>query len=125
MLGMAGFVAFRILLKRTWAAMLAAIVCYAPLVLNGMFPGDTPVLDVVTGLVIVTMMVAVIARIGLLATIATLAVFIILLHAPMTLDISSWRGPIGLVFIGATVAAGLFGCYVASGSAQPATPRPA
>jgi hypothetical protein len=41
----------------------------------------------------------------------------------MTMDFSSWLGPIGLVFIGSIVAAGLFGCYVASGAAQRATPR--
>ena len=44
MLGMAGYVAFRILLKQSSAAALAAIACYAPVVLNGMFPGDTPML---------------------------------------------------------------------------------
>jgi serine/threonine-protein kinase len=125
MLGMAGFVAFRIVLKRTWAAALAAIACYAPVVVNGMFPGDTPMLDVAVGVVITTILVAVVAWIGLLATIAALAVHIILMNAPMTLDLSSWRGPIGLVFISAIVAAGLFGCHVASGSAQRAAPRAA
>jgi hypothetical protein len=37
MLGIAGYVAFRMLLKRRFAAMLAAIVCYAGVVMNGMF----------------------------------------------------------------------------------------
>jgi hypothetical protein len=125
MLGVAGFVAFRMLLRRTSAAAVAAIACYAPVVVNGMFPGDTPVLDVAVGLAIATIFVAVIAWIGLLATIAALTAHIVLLHAPMTLDLSSWRGPIGLVFIGAIVAAGVLGCYVASGAAQRAAPRPA
>jgi hypothetical protein len=125
MLGMAGFVAFRILAKRTWVAALAALACYTPVVLNGMFPGDTPILDVAMAIVMVTIFVAVVAWIGLLATIATLSAHLILMGAPLTTDVSSWRGPTSLVFIGAIVAAGMFGCYVASGAAQPTAARTA
>jgi hypothetical protein len=125
MLGVAAFVAFRILTKRTWVATLAAIVCYTPVVLNGMFPGETPILDVATAIVMATIFFGVVAWIGLLATIATLMAHLILIGAPLTTDLSSWRGPTGLVFIGAIVAAGMFGCYVASGAAQPASPRTA
>jgi hypothetical protein len=125
MLGIAGFVAFRMVLKRTWPAALLATACYAPVVLNGMFPGDTPILDVAFAVVIAAIFVAIVAWIGLLATVATLAVHLILLHAPLTMDLSSWRAPTGLAFIGAILVMGLSGCYVASGAAQRATPRTA
>jgi hypothetical protein len=92
MLGVAAFVAFRILTKRTWVATLAAIVCYTPVVLNGMFPGETPILDVATAIVMATIFFGVVAWIGLLATIATLMAHLILIGAPLTTDLSSWRG---------------------------------
>jgi hypothetical protein len=118
MLGMAGYIAFRIVLKREWAAMLAAVACYVPVVVNGMFPGDTPVLDIIIAVIVAAGFVAVVAWGGLLATIATLAVHFMLLRAPLTTNITSWRGPTGLVFIATIAAVGVIACIVASGAAR-------
>ena len=114
MLGVGGFVALRILLKNRWLAAATAALIYAPVVLAGMFsPGD-PIIDLVSGSIIVILFVAVIVGPGLLATIATLATHFLLLRAPLTTDMSSWRASTGLVFIAVILALGVGGCYFAA-----------
>jgi hypothetical protein len=71
MLGTAGFVVFRIFLKHRWAAVVAAVLCYVWVVLQGMFNPGWPLLDLICGLIITTMFVAIIGWQGLLATIVT------------------------------------------------------
>ena len=46
MLGVAGVVGFVLLLRNRVLAMVAAIICFTPVVINGMFPGSTPRLDI-------------------------------------------------------------------------------
>ena len=119
MLGTGGFVVFRILLKRRWAAALAAIACFVWVVLQGMFSPGTPVLDLICGLVITTIFVVTIGWAGLLATIATLLTHFLLLRAPITTDLGSWRAPAGLVYLGAVLILGLGGVYLAARATAP------
>ena len=118
MLGIGGFVAFRILLKHRRAAALAAIVCFAPVVINGMFTPGLPLLDLALGGVIVTIFVLVIGWIGLLATVATLFTHFLLLRAPLTTDLAGWRGTTTIVILLAVIGLGLGGAVIAAGRLQ-------
>jgi hypothetical protein len=113
MLGLGGFVALRIWLKRRWLAAAAALVLYAGVVMNGMFPPGSPAVDLVFGLIITAAFVGVLGWAGLLTAIATLSTHFILLRAPLTTDVSSWRAPTGFVFLAAVLLLGLGGCYIA------------
>jgi predicted Ser/Thr protein kinase len=114
MLALGGFVALRIWLKNRWLAAAAAIVIYAGAVINGMFSPGSPVADLVVGVIITAAFVAVLGWAGLLTAIATLATHFILLRAPMTTDVSSWRAPSGFVFLGTVLLLGLAGCYLSA-----------
>jgi protein kinase-like protein len=123
MLCMVGYVALLIWLKRPWLAAVAAIVCFTPVAINGMFPPGTPVLDVVLGVALMTVFIVTIVRFGLLAAMAAITTHFVLLRAPLTTDLSSWRGPIGLWFLGAIALAGLGACYLARAGAGTAVAR--
>jgi len=71
----------------------------------------------VCGIAITTGFVVVIGWAGLLATISALFTHFLLLRAPLTTHVSSWRGDAGLVTIAAVLTVGLYGAYLAS---QPA-----
>ena len=73
--------------------------------------------DLVVGVIITAAFVGVLGWAGLLTAIAALSTHFILLRAPLTTDLSSWRAPAGLVFIGTVLLIGLAGCYL---SARPA-----
>jgi hypothetical protein len=60
----------------------------------------------------------------LLATIAALATHFVLLRAPATLDVGSWRGPIGLWFLAVVAVAGFGAIYVARKSLERPAPTP-
>jgi hypothetical protein len=117
MLGVVGLVALLHWLKRPWLAAAAATICFTPVVIAGMFPPGTPVLDLVIGASICATFVITIARFGLLATMAALATHFVLLRAPLTTDVASWRGPIGLWFLGTVALLGLGACYLARAGA--------
>jgi len=121
MLGIGGFVAFRILLKRRWLAAIAAVTCYVWVVLQGMFVPGYPTLAFVLGLAITSGFVLVVGWAGLLATVAALTTHFILLRAPLTLDTSSWRFPTTVIMLGAIVTMGLAATAIASGRFQPRT----
>lgn len=112
MLAVVGVVTLLILVRRKWAAHLASSVIFVWVVIAGMFPGGTPVLDVVIGLGIISIWTGVILYAGLLSTIAALATHFMLLRAPMTIDIGHWRGTPTIVYLllvgGAGVAAAYF-----------------
>ncbi len=99
MLGVVGVVALLIVLKRAWAAWIAAVCVFVWPVIQGMFPAGTPLLDLAVGTAITAVFVAVILRYGLLATIAALATHFMLLRAPLTTDFASWRATAGLTYI--------------------------
>ena len=113
MLGVAGVVGFVLLLRHRVLAVVAAIICFTPVVINGMFPGSTPLLDVAIGVGIITILLLVIVRAGLLSAIAALFTHFVLLRAPITTDFSSWHATSGLWHVGVVLAAGLGACYYA------------
>ena len=113
MLGVAGMVGFVLLLRRRVLAVLAAIVCFTPVVIDGMFPGNTPWLDVAIGVGIIAIFILTIVRAGLLSAIAALYTHFVLLRAPITTDFSSWHATIGIWHIGVVLAVGLGACYYA------------
>ena len=123
MLGMGGFVALRILLKRRWAAAVAATICFVWVVLEGLFSPGIPALDFIMGLAITAIFVAVIGWVGLLATVVTLMTHFLLLRAPLTMDLGSWRAPAGLVYLTAVLVLGLGASYFAARPPARTAPR--
>ena len=120
MMCVVGLVALMLLLKRQWLAMVAAVAIFTPVAINGMFPPGTPRLDLALGTALIVIFVATIVRAGLLATMAALTTHFVLLRAPLTLDLSTWRGPYGLWFLGFVAVMGLGACYLASARRQQA-----
>ena len=94
---------------------------YAGVVMNGMFSPGSPAVDLVFGLIITGAFVGVLGWAGLLTAIATLATHFILLRAPLTADLSSWRAPTMYIFLGSVLLLGLGGCYVAAVPARAKT----
>ena len=82
-----------------------------------MFSPGWPLLDLICGLLITAGFVATIGWVGLLATIGALFTHFLLLRAPLTTELSSWRGGASLVYLIAIGGVGLYGAYLAS---QPA-----
>ena len=113
MLAVVGIVALLMLLKRAWLAWLAGIVIYVWLVIQGMFPAGTPLLDLAIGSGIIAIYVGVILRWGLLATIAALFTHFMLLRAPLTTDFDSWRVSAGLTYTFVLAGAGSLGAWLA------------
>jgi hypothetical protein len=113
MLGVAGVVGFVLLIRNRAVAMLAAITCFTPVVINGMFPGSTPWLDIAIGACIITIFILTIVRAGLLSAIAALFTHFVQLRAPITSDFSNWHATIGIWHLGVVLAAGLGACYYA------------
>lgn len=107
MIGTAGLVVIRLGLKRVWLTALAALVLFTPVVLAGMFMPGTPQLDLAAGGFITIVFIGVILRIGLLASATALATHFILLGAPLTTALGSWRGGLtlwfALLFVGVAV----------------------
>jgi len=115
MLGMAGYTAFYILLKRRVWATVVAIILYTPVAVDGLFISETPLLDTAIGLVIIAVFTIVIARVGLLAAVALLIThFVLLPHSGITTDLSSWRVATGLVPLLTIVVIGLAAASIAA-----------
>jgi len=124
MLGMAGYTALYMLLKRRFWAAVVAIILYTPVATDGLFVSETPLLDTAIGFAIITVFVIVIARVGLLATVALLITHFVLLRAALTTDVSSWRFATGFVPLWTILACGFFAAAIAAGRLQtPATAR--
>jgi hypothetical protein len=121
MLAVAGVVAILLLVRRKWLAQLVASAIYVWVVISGMFPAGTPVLDVSIGFGIILIWTGVILHGGLLATVVAISTHFILLRAPITLDVSSWRGTPGLTYVLVVAGIGLGAAYVAR-HAQAAAP---
>jgi Protein kinase domain len=119
MLGTIGLIAIGILLRRRWAAVLAALVVFTPVALNGMFILGTPLLDVVFAGLIILIFIGVIARFGLLAAAATLAVHFITQTAPLTLNLGAWWATTGICVVLLIVVATLVAAALALDRLQP------
>jgi hypothetical protein len=84
-----------------------------------MFPAGTPRLDLAIGAGIISILIGVIIRFGLLASIAALATHFILLRAPLTTDLSTWRGSLALWYLGFFVLVGFGAAYIARSATLP------
>jgi Protein kinase domain len=118
MLGTVGIVAFRMLLRHAWAAVLAGIVIYTPVAVNGMYMPGTPRLDLTIGAIIVSILVLIIVRFGLLAAAVTLAAHFVL-TAPITTRWDAWWAAQGLVVLAVIAAATCAAASFASGRGSP------
>ena len=123
MLGVAGIVALLMLLKRTWLVWLAGCFIFVWVVLQGMFPAGTPILDLVIGLAIIGIFNGVILRWGLLATIITLFTHFMLLRAPLTTDLGSWRATASLTYTLTLAGFGLLGAWLARHTTESRIPH--
>jgi len=112
MLGVVGLVALLIFLKRAWLAWLAGVAIFVWVVIQGMFSPGTPLLDLAIGCGIIGILLGVILRWGLLATIAALFTHFMLLRAPLTTDITSWRATAGLTHLVVLGSLGLLGAWL-------------
>ena len=99
MLAVVGLVALMIPLKRKWATLIVGSLIYVWVVIQGMFSPATPMLDFFVGLGIILIFTGVILYGGLLATIAALSTHFMLLRAPLTLELSSWRAAPGITYV--------------------------
>ena len=90
MLGTVGLASFVILFKRRTLAIAAAILCFTPVAVSGMFNPGYPMLALALGAAMIVIFVFVIVRVGLLGAIAALATHFILLRAPLTTHLSTW-----------------------------------
>jgi hypothetical protein len=117
MLGVVGVLGFVLAFRRipfgAALATVAAVVCFTPVVVSGMFSETTPWLDTATGAGILVIFVLTIQRAGLLAAIAALFTHFVLLGAPITTDLSSWRAPLGFWYVGTIALVGFGACYLA------------
>jgi tRNA A-37 threonylcarbamoyl transferase component Bud32 len=118
MLAVVGVVALLILLRRGWLAWLASIVIFVWPVIQGMFSPGTPLLDLAIGTGIIAIYTAVILRWGLLATIVALFTHFVLLRAPLTTDLNSWRATAGLTYTITLAGLGLLGAWLARHSTE-------
>jgi hypothetical protein len=123
MLGIGGFVAFRILTGRRWAAAVIATIVFTAVVINGLFSPGPPWIALVLGVIITITFVIIIGWVGLLATIAALTTHFALLRVPLTTDFSTWWASTGLLYLVSALALGLGGCYLAARPPSRATPR--
>ena len=113
MLGTVGFAALVMLLKRRALAVAAAIVCFTPVAVNGMFNPGYPMLALALGSGIIVIFVFAIVRGGLLPAMAALATHFILLRAPLSTNLWVWWAPAGWWYLGAVAVLGFGACYVA------------
>ena len=119
MLCVVGLVALMLLLKRQWlAAWWPRWQSSPPSPSTACFRPEHRGLDLALGTALIVIFVATIVRAGLLATMAALTTHFVLLRAPLTLDLSTWRGPYGLWFLGFVAVLGLGACYLASARRQ-------
>jgi serine/threonine-protein kinase len=118
MLAVVGIVALLILVRRVWLAWLAGIVLYVWLVIQGMFPPGTPLLDLIVGACIIAIYIGVILRWGLLATIVALFTHVLLLRAPLTTDFDSWRATAGIAYTMTLAGLAILGAWLARHTAE-------
>jgi hypothetical protein len=121
MLAVAGVVAILLFVRRKWLAHLLSSVIFVWVVISGMFPAGTPVLDVVIGLGIIVIWTGVILYGGLLATVAALSTHFVLLRVPLTTELSNWRGSLSITYLLIIGGIGLGAVYLARFAAVQAT----
>jgi hypothetical protein len=79
-----------------------------------MFSPGTPILDLAMAGGIIVVFVLTIQYAGLLSAIVALFTHFVLLSAPITTDLSSWRAPLGLWDLAVVVGLGVGAAYYAA-----------
>jgi protein kinase-like protein len=126
MLAVCGVIAILLFVKRKWLAHIIASGIFVWAVISDMFPAGTPMLDLAIGFGIISIWTGVILHGGLLATVVALSTHFVLLRAPITTDVTSWRGTPGLTYLLVVGAAGLVSAYLArTGAGGPTVGRAA
>jgi hypothetical protein len=113
LLAVCGVIAILIVARRKWLAQVIASVVFVWVVIQGMFPDGTPILDLLIGLGIILIWTGVILHAGLLSTVVALSTHFVLLRAPLTTDLASWRGSLGLTYLLVVGGAGLLAAWLA------------
>ena len=123
MLAVAGVVAILLFVKRKWLAHLLSSVIFVWVVISGMFPAGTPLLDIAIGLGIIAIWTGVILYGGLLATVAALSTHFVLLRVPLTTELSSWRGGLSVTYLLVIGGIALAAVYLARFATAQASPE--
>ena len=121
MLGVAGVIAILLYVRRKWLAHLISSLIFVWVVISGMFPPGTPILDTAIGFGIILVWTGVILYGGLLATVSALSTHFVLLRLPLTTEFGSWRGTVSLTYLLVIGGVGLGAAFLAR-YAKAATP---
>src|SRR5690606_27395256 len=112
LLAACGTMAILLVVKRKPIAHVVASLVFVWVVIQGMFPEGTPLLDLALGLGMIGIWTAVILYAGLLSTVVALATHFVLLRAPITMEVTNWRATPGLtclvIIAGVTLTAAVF-----------------
>jgi hypothetical protein len=115
MIGVFGLVFFRILFRRRWLALVVVMVAFTPVALRGMFPGDTGLLEVVFGVLILGAVIVTIVRFGLVAGSVALFFHFLTSNIALTWDWSAWYAGATIGALTCAVGIAAFGYYAARG----------
>jgi hypothetical protein len=113
LLAACGVIAILLFARRKWIAHILASLIFVWAVIEGMFPDGTPVLDLIIGLGIIGIFTGVILHAGLLSTVAALVTHFMLLRAPITTELSSWRATPGVTYLVVLAGVGLAAAWLA------------
>ena len=113
LLAVCGVMMILLVVKRKPLAHLLASLIFVWVVIQDMFPAGTPLLDLTVGLGIIGIWTGVILYAGLLSTVVALATHFMLLRAPLTFDLGSWRGTPSLTYLLVLGGAALASAYLA------------
>ena len=113
MLAVCGVIPILLLVKRKWIAQIVSSAIFVWVVIANMFPPGTPILDVAIGLGMIGIWTGVILHAGLLATVVALSTHFVLLRAPITTELSSWRGTPAVTYLLVVGGVGLLAAYLA------------
>jgi hypothetical protein len=117
MLAVCGVIPILLLVKRKWIAQIVSSAIFVWVVIANMFPPGTPILDVAIGLGMIGIWTGVILHAGLLATVVALSTHFVLLRAPITTELSSWRGTPAVTYLLVVGGVGLLAAYLARSAA--------
>ncbi len=115
MIGVFGLVFFRILFRRRWLALVVVMVAFTPVALRGMFPGDTGLLELLFGFLILGAVIGAIVRFGLVAGSVALFFHFITSSVALTWDWSVWYAGATVGALACAVVIAAFGYYAARG----------
>jgi hypothetical protein len=105
----------KIVVRRTWVAVLLGVVVIIPIAMNGSFLGEHPAIEL--GIVIggISLILGVLLRFGLLSLIVTFYTFMAMEALPLTTNLSRPYASSSLLLIMAIAAVAAYGFYASRG----------